>query len=1160
MGVVYRARHSASDRAVALKTVKAPAVSRLDGIRREIHALTRIRHPGIVRILDHGVHLGLPWYAMDLLEGESLRQFNQRIWSSYQPPSALPSTLEHSLERLSETELLPAESSSALPTPPLPLRRPSVDGPSPAAAGQLEVVLKLVRRVCETLAYLHGEGFANCDLKPDNVLLVGNQPIVIDFGLAARHPGFDSRESLEARRALSGTVPYMSPEQVRGELLDARSDLYAVGCMLFELLVGSSPFLGSPRAILNQHLSTPPVAPSGLVKGLSPELENIVLRLLSKDPSQRFGYADEVAGLLADLAGDVHRLPNYPPAGPYLYRSRLVGRGPILADLTLCMQQAARGKGSLVLLGGESGVGKTRVAMELLRAAAELGMQVVTGEAPAVALDSAAPVGLAPLHTLRPLLQAVADRCFEGGPEVTDSLLGARRSVLAQYEPLLAQIPARDALVPPMPVSVRAARDRLFKYLAETLTALAERQPLLLMLDDIGWADELSATFLRSLDQQHVQSMPAFILCTYRSEDLSDGIRDLARSDGATWIELPRLDVSAVRSMISDMLAMPAPPDAFVRSVERETEGNPFFVAEYLRAAVNERLLFRDQNSAWRVAWIGGADAEPRLPLPGSVRELVARRLQRLSPQAQHTALALAVVDREVESDVLLEVAELSDSAGIEVLDELLRRQILEEVGDSHLRFAHDKLREVSYSVASPERRRALHGRAAFALEARLAARPLPSRHWAILGHHFAAAGHCEEAARYLKLAGDHARATHANADAILRFRDAIQQVDQLLLRLNSEAEHWEGIWLQLSESFADVLALVGRRDEARSAYEGALGRFPMDDCLPRARVYRKLGKTWETQHQHENALRSYQLAQHAAEAGPAQMPPVLRDEWLHVHIEQLWVHYWLNRVEEMDELIAALRPVVEAHGSSERRAQFFQSQMQLNLRRDRYVVSEQTLAFARSALGACQAAASSEELPMAQFNYGFALLFNNSIDAAEQELQAALALAVRAGDSAQQARCLTYLALTARMSDRIDETASRAERLLLSASAAGMRDYLGAARANQAWVCLRRGDDEAALVQAQLALQTWGDLTGYVYPFRWMALLPLLELALMRGDVATGVSYVEPLLNPSQQYLHGGAADALANASSQWALGQVDTARSSLQAALEHLNGTGYR
>jgi serine/threonine protein kinase/tetratricopeptide (TPR) repeat protein len=1161
MGIVYRARHATSERAVALKTVKVSAPRWLDSIRREIDALTRIRHPGIVRIVDHGVQHGRPWYAMDLLEGESLRRFGQRIWSPYAMPVSARLGVA---EQVSATDELPL--SEEMPRSgrsfedPRPATILGSAGETPAAAGELRPVLQLMRRVCATLAFLHGEGFVNCDLKPENVLLVGGQPVVIDFGLTAHHPGGSGREALEAQPAMSGTLPYMSPEQIRGEFVDARSDLYSVGCVLYELVTGRPPFIGPPRSIMTQHLSATPTPPSQLVADVPAELERVMLKLLEKGLTDRFGFADEVAAVLAELSDDVHRLADYPPPRPYLYRPRLVGRSDVVDRLASMRDQAAAGSGSFVLLGGESGVGKTRVAMELTRVEPTARMRVVTSEASALSTENAGAVGAAPLQALRPLLQAVADRCQEGGPPVTERFLGARRSVLALYEPLLGQVPAHETMAPPIPLAVEASRQRLFKYLAETLAAFAQEQPVLWVLDDLGWADELSLDFLRSLSSEYIASTPLFILGTYRSEEATEVVGAISRLPHVSHLLLPRLAPDAVGSMIADMLALPENREGFVDFVTRQAEGNPFFVAEHVRTAVTERVLYRDQANAWQLQQgkepSGGYET---LPLPRSLRELIDHRLRKLTPAAQQVGLAAAVIGREVDLSALRGVAGIPEEAAERAIDELLRRQVIEQPEPGRVRFAHDKLREVAYGQAPAERLRELHARTAVALEAQWREAPEPSRLWGTLGHHFAAGKLAEPAARYLRLAADHARSTYANGDAIRLYREAIDQVNELLLRLASDSVAWHPVVVDLYEALADLLALTGRRDEARAAYDEALARLAADSRTTRARLLRKVGKTWEADHRDPdgNALRYYALGVDALGPDPCRMSVEHCQEWIQLHIDRLEAFYWMGRVHEMEQTISALRPVIEQHGTPAQRVRFFVGRIQPNLRRDRYFVSDETLGYGRAAAEACLPDA--PERSSAQFAHGFVLLLHKQFEAAQVCLDEGATLARRAGDVPQEARCVTYLAVGSRMRRLVETTAHYTERAVSASTVAGMREYVAAAQGNQAWLALRRGDVDTCIELASRALATWRGLATLVFPFQWTASLPLLQASLLRDDLAVAVDCTESLLAPSQQLLPSAALDALQTAREQWTARDPAAFRVALGRALTHLDAAGY-
>jgi serine/threonine protein kinase len=334
MGVVYRAVHS-SGRTVALKTVRLPHAGLLQSIRREIHALVRLRHPGIVQILDTGIEQGLPWYAMELIESLPLGQYRMGRFGSATAAALLspPGSSADAAPGTLATEPTPQH----WWTHALASRIPQEDRQSPGAEERFEeqseretavlqpdllAVLTLVRRLCAPLGFLHGEGIVHRDLKPDNVLVrPSGMPVLVDFGLVARFAGGSSREALEVEAAAVGTVAYMAPEQGRGKLVDARADLYSLGCILYELVTGRPPFVGEmPLQMLWQHFEAEPLAPSKLVDGVPPQLDALVLRLLAKDPRERFGHAGDVAAALAELGAQDGLTAAGPKPRAYLYR------------------------------------------------------------------------------------------------------------------------------------------------------------------------------------------------------------------------------------------------------------------------------------------------------------------------------------------------------------------------------------------------------------------------------------------------------------------------------------------------------------------------------------------------------------------------------------------------------------------------------------------------------------------------------------------------------------------------------------------------------------------------------------------------------------------------------------------------------------------------
>jgi tetratricopeptide (TPR) repeat protein/predicted Ser/Thr protein kinase len=715
VGIVYRAQHVETGRVAAVKTVLLDNEAALRSIRSEIRALARLRHPGIARILDEGVDGGRPWYAMELLSGNTLR--------------------EHC-------------------------------GPSPRPAE----VFRLVRRLCAPLAFLHGEGIVHRDLKPDNVLIVdGERPVLIDFGLATQ---FEGRLRLVGLPAdiTAGTLAYVAPEVLADSVIDARADLYALGCIFYELLAGRPPFGGTDGQTVRGHLFETPPSLEERAPGLPVAVYRLIDRLLAKSPRDRIGYADDVAATLAEcLASDApapssKSASSAPSARAYVYRPGFTGRDDALATIVDRV-----GRGAFVVVRGEAGAGKTRLLVEAAIAAESKQVKVLAGEC-------SEPRGV-PLEALRKPLEAIADRLRTLGDQEVERGLGPRARVLAPYVPELAHLPGVERHPEPPRLEGRAAEARVVGSLVTTLAACAETHPVMLVIDDVHWADELTLAFLRHVARPGVLSETRLlVVLACRSEEEGAEHRALRAQPGVVDVPLGRLAESAVASIAGDMLARPVPP-RFARYLARQSEGNPFFVAEYMRLAVSEGVLARDPHGSWRLP---EDDAYDALELPGSLREVVSRRLEGLHGAAATLVSAAAVLGRECELALLAAVSGLEDDPFLAARDELVRRQIIDAARTGTLRFDHAKLREVAYDALGDERRVELHGRAASAIEG-LCKDEASQRTWAAaLAVHRHRSGQLERAAESYRLAARHALEVAATTDAIAHLGTAIRILDDL--------------------------------------------------------------------------------------------------------------------------------------------------------------------------------------------------------------------------------------------------------------------------------------------------------------------------------------------------------------------------------------------
>ena len=824
MGVVYRGRDTTTGETVAVKTARPESRHALSSLRVEIAALARLEHPSIVRILGHGAQDGVPWYAMELLSGQTWADFNRSLW----PPafSAGNSDLDSEALTLETTK----RRSTDRPNP------RSVDsgsdysvryagerrgGRGQIAAGRLPEVLTMARRLCTALTVLHNAGFVHRDLKPSNVFVVAGRPVVTDLGIASRFRGAVGRERIEVSGKMVGTVHYMAPEQALGRLVDARADLYAFGMMLYESLTGRLPFAartadGWLMAVLNE---TPPPL-STFVEGAPDELDRLVRTLLSRESRERLGHADDVSRALERLGADDD--PISPGSSrPYLYRPEVAGREQQRLLLTEAIERSRGGEGAIILIGGESGVGKTVLASEAARVANVNQMKVVTGECLPVSLGEQTRVDFksAALHPLRPLLQHAADVCRSGRDGAFNRIFGEGRGrLLAAYEPSLEELPEiGEQSVGDRPID--AGRSRLLNAFSTVLRRLViEDGPLMVLLDDLQWADEVTIAIVDWLAAQGLVDTKILIVGTYRADDVQPGLGELLVRPNVRRVLLDRLDADSVGSMVSDMLALPTPPPGFVAFLAKQSEGNPFFVAEYLRLAVSEGLLRRERGR-WTFDVEDDREASyERLSLPVSIKELVNRRLSGLDPTTRAVLEVAAVLGRESERALLATVAELDESRLDKALKQLSIRQVLQD-DNSTCRFVHDKIREATVDAIDDDRKRALSRAAANTLEAAAARDGAKADHGRLAGF-WSGAQAWPQAIEALEKAAEEATVEFAYEQAIRMYRNLLEVSSRNGVDVGPTRR---GLW---ERGLADASFALGRDFEGRQHIERALNLF----------------------------------------------------------------------------------------------------------------------------------------------------------------------------------------------------------------------------------------------------------------------------------------------------------------------------------------------
>lgn len=689
MGTTHRALDRLSGRVVTVKRLKpggaavvGEPLTRSDyrlALAQEFRLLASLRHPNIVSVLDYGFDAARrPFFCMDLQENAQ-------------------TIVDAGRQR------------------PLLVRA--------------DLLVQLLR----ALVYLHRHGIIHCDIKPANVVVVDTQVKVLDFGLSV-YGGLLEPEAAP----LAGTPLYMAPELLRGARPSEASDLYSAGVLAYELFAGH---LLPPGPEMEQ------VVRSGEGVGrllrrtdgaLDPRVEPIVARLLAGNPAERYEDASQSIHALAAALGQPFDSETVATRESLLQNAPLVGRDGELAVLAGRLRTTAAGRGGTVLLGGESGVGKSRLMEELRTRGLVDGFAVVGGQAVSE--------GGSPYHAWRDVVRGLA---------VRETIAAQAAGVLRAIVPDLPRLLGRPVADPPA-VDPAAAQSRLL--LAVEGLVRAQTQPVLILLEDLQWAGSESVALLAALARM-ASALPLLIVGSFRSDEAADFPEQVA---GAEVILLPRLDARAIAELARAMMGPAGAQPQVAAFLEGETEGIPLFIVEAVR------LLAESVGS---LAEIGTQPLPPHL-LSGGMRQVLQRRVERVPADGVPALRTAAVIGREIDPALLRLVHPRLDS------DHWLRTcaaaAVVEVREQGGARFAHDKLREHVLGALAADQRAALHRQVALAIEA---AYPNAPERDPALAHHWRLAGDAARELIYEERSAAQALAGGAYEEAIARFERALELI-----------------------------------------------------------------------------------------------------------------------------------------------------------------------------------------------------------------------------------------------------------------------------------------------------------------------------------------------------------------------------------------------
>ncbi|MBX7079849.1 MAG: protein kinase [Nannocystaceae bacterium] len=578
--------------------------------------------------------------------------------------------------------------------------------------------LALVAQLLRALDSLHGHALVHGQLSRESVMVVDGQLKIVDTTPCLGH-GAPSEAA----------TPYVAPELLLGEARDPRADLYSVGVLAHELLLGRRPTLAaSPSEVVDASISGPRLD----LAALEAELAEIVAKLLSPEPDARPASAAAALRALATSTRAAIARETVETRESALRTARFAGREHERTALVHALRRSLDGAGELWLVAGESGVGKSRLLDELRAEAVARGAMVVRGQCRAE--------GGRPYEVWR--------ECFRALALCASDDLGA--AVFAPLVPDIDALRGRATKVAPE-LDAQSTQQRLLRATVHALRSLSS--PLLLLLDDLQWSGSEGIDLLERLSGQ-LAGLPVLVVGSYRVDEAPQLPTALPAAKCLTLAPLSRAAIAELAQAMTGASA--AEPLAAL--LDRESEGNPLLLVEVMRYLAEE---------------VGELQAVGRAALPpsvdaGGVRRVMRRRIERIEPWARPWLERAAVAGRELDLELL---ARLDEPESLARFVEHAAACAVLERSDERWRFRHDKLREYVLGELGPERRRTLHlqiGRAIVeAGEAQAQAHAL--------AHHFHEAGELREEAEHCAVAGAQALDNGGYRDAVRLLSRAVE-------------------------------------------------------------------------------------------------------------------------------------------------------------------------------------------------------------------------------------------------------------------------------------------------------------------------------------------------------------------------------------------------
>jgi signal transduction histidine kinase/tRNA A-37 threonylcarbamoyl transferase component Bud32 len=785
MSRVFQARDRHKDQNVAIKIMRKSLTSTyledLIRFRREIEIISKLKHPNIIEVYGQYEYETTPFIVMELLAG-------------------------HNLSKLLEN----------------------------GTRFSIPEIIRIIKQLAEALNYVHNHGIIHRDLKPSNIFIdEQNQLKLLDFGVAL----VIELSAIREEKMIAGTFGYMSPEAtgILDKRIDERSDLYSLGVIFYHLITGMPPFKGSEiNQLLHQQVALIPTRPKRINPEISVVLEEMILKLLQKDPDLRYQSA---RGLLADLecveSGDYDfEIGCKDQKIKLTYQTRLVGREQEFRKVESLFDSAVKGNGGICLIAGEAGIGKSRLVEEIRGYVYEKNGLFIRGRC----LNYE---NKFPYQPFKDAIDEFVNKIIYLNKETAAREIQRFKTVLGDLSGIVVNLNSRleklfgetKELVPLEP---ERENQRSLLVLSDFFCNLTDQnQACVLFLDDLQWADESSLNLLIEILRK-INHTNLLVLGTYRNNELRAGhklefINKSAAEHGyhLEVIELKSFDPSKINQLIENILGEKNDSQELSDYIYKKSNGNPFFAINIIRELVETKVI-RWEEGIWKKE----IQKLNEIPVSHSLIDIILRRIENLSGKQWELLARGAVIGREFEIELLYRLTTLTKIEVVNMIDDFITLQLLERSAEhGRVLFVHDRIRDAFYHTLDEEEKRRIHFQIAQAIE-----HMNQGRHDKViyeLAYHYVESGDQEKSLTYVIPAAVKAKNSHANEEAIKYYEIGINILEQKDRKNGME-------WFLANEELGKIYLVIGMNDDAIAIAQNLLNSAV--DRNTKARLFKTIG------------------------------------------------------------------------------------------------------------------------------------------------------------------------------------------------------------------------------------------------------------------------------------------------------------------------------